>query len=226
VNKNKKIILVTGASDGIGRAIAVKLAADGHKIIVCGRDQERLKSVAKECGENTTILNFDINDLAAQVQAIRQLERLDVLINNAGVWQKLGDLDSISEKSIMSIINTNLTSQIVLTKKLLPFIKESNGAIINVISKSGIEAQEGQAAYTASKYGMRGFTDVLRQDLKKHNVRVGAVYQSGTNTEMFRKAGDDLPVSSFTEPTDLADLIAYMLNSPKKMWINEVRVEK
>lgn len=226
MSKNKKTIVITGASDGIGKAIAIRLAKDGYKLFICGRDQNRLDSVAKDCGGDVTSLNFDINDAAARGKAIKSINEIDVLINNAGIWQKLGDLDSISDDRIAEIINTNLTSQILLTKKLLPFIKDANGSIINIISKSGVVAQEGQTAYTASKYGMRGFTDVMRQDLKKYNVNVGAVYQSGTNTEMFHKAGDNPPVDSFTEPADLADLVAYMVNNPKKMWINEVRVEK
>ena len=225
-NSKKITILITGASDGIGKAIALRLAKDGHKLLLCGRDKERLQGVANQCGEGAQIFVFNINDHDARNAELEKIENLDVLINNAGIWQKLGELETVSDQDIMDIINTNLTSQIILTKKLLPLIKSSKGTIVNIISKSGIAAQAGQSVYTASKYGMRGFTEVLREDVKKEGVRVLGVYQSGTNTQMFSKAGDNLPVEEFTEPEDLADLVAYMINSPDKLIIQDVRVDK
>jgi NADP-dependent 3-hydroxy acid dehydrogenase YdfG len=143
------------------------------------------------------------------------------------VWHKVGDLETLSDEKILEVLNTNLVAQILITRGLLLKLKESvEGAIINIISKSGIVAQAGQSVYTASKYGMRGFTDVLRQDLKESSIRVGAVFQSGTNTQMFAKAGDEFAVETFTEPKDLAEVVAFMLSRPEKLWINEVMVEK
>ena len=101
--------------------------------------------------------------------------------------------------------------------------KES--AIINVSSKSGVVPQAGQSVYTASKYGVRGFTEVLKADLKGTNVRVAGIYQSGTNTKMFEKTGEDFPIQKFTDPADLAAVIVYMLSMPERIWLHDVRVE-
>ncbi len=222
-----KKVLITGASDGIGRSIAIKLAKDGYSLVICGRDEDKLNKVASECGNNVQVLAFDINDSEARKTAIESVQDVDILINNAGIWHKVGDLETLTDENVAEVISTNLTSQILLTKQLLPGMKDREGsAILNVISKSGIAAQQGQTVYTASKYGMRGFTDVLREDTKENAVRIGAVYQSGTNTKMFEKAGEDFPVETFTEPDDLADVVAFILSRPKKLWINEVRVEK
>jgi len=222
-----KKILITGASDGIGRSIAIKLAEEGHNLILCGRDEQKLESVAKECKTNPQVIAFDLNDATQRKDAIAEVSDLDILINNAGVWHKVGDVETIDDETIAEVINTNLTSQILLTKALLPLLKDKDGsAIINVISKSGITAQEGQSVYSASKWGMRGFTDVLRNDTQDNAVRIGAVYQSGTNTKLFEKAGDDFPVETFTDPGDLADVIVFMLSRPKRLWINEIRIEK
>jgi NADP-dependent 3-hydroxy acid dehydrogenase YdfG len=86
-------------------------------------------------------------------------------------------------------------------------------------------AQAGQSVYTASKYGVRGFTEVLKVDLKDTNVKVAGVYQSGTNTNMFKKAGDDFSTDNFTNPADLADLIAYILSRPEKIWLHDVQID-
>ena len=218
-------VLITGASDGIGRAIALKLAVD-YELVLFGRDEQKLQKVADECG-GAEMYAFDLNDNEARARVLAQIKDVDVLINNAGVWQKMGGLESVSDEDIVTILNTNLVSQILLTKALLPQMKGRAGAaIINVISKSGVVAQEGQSVYTASKYGMRGFTDVLRIDTKEDPIQIGAVYQSGTNTKMFEKTGDQPPVETFTEPEDLAEVIRFMLERPKKLWLNEVRVEK
>ncbi len=222
-----KTILITGASDGIGRSLAIKLAKEGHSLILCGRDEGRLNEVAQACGAQARVFAFDLNNAEQRKEAVSNIQNLDVLVNNAGIWHKVGDLEALDDETVGQVINTNLTSQILFTKALLPLIKHRQGAaIINIISKSGVTAQEGQSVYTASKWGMRGFTDVLRNDTKQNAVRVGAVYQSGTNTGMFKKAGDDFPVETFTEPDDLADVIMFMLSRPEKLWINEIRIEK
>lgn len=222
-----KTILLTGASDGIGKSLALKLGKEGYNLILCGRDESKLQEVASKCGTEVQALAFDLNDASARKEAVAQVKDLDILINNAGVWHKVGDLETISDETITEVMNTNLTSQILLTKALLPLIKDKAGtAVINVSSKSGITAQSGQSVYSASKWGMKGFTDVLREDTKENPVRVAGVYQSGTNTKLFEKAGDDFPVELFTEPDDLADVIVFMLNRPKKLWINEIMVEK
>jgi len=221
-----KRVLITGASDGIGRSIALRLAKDGHEVTLFGRDKSRLDKVAAECG-GAEVYAFDMNDHDAREKTLKRIGQVDVLINNAGIWHKAGGLETLSDEKVIEVINTNLVSQILLTKALLPGMKNKKGsAIINVISKSGVVAQGGQSVYTASKYGMRGFTDVLREDTKDDQIRIGAVYQSGTNTEMFKKAGEKFSTDSLTEPDDLADVVAYMLSRPEKLWINEVRVVK
>jgi len=222
-----KSILITGASDGIGRSVAVNLSQKGHSIIICGRNKKRLQETADLCEAETQQLVFDLNNSEERNTELEKIKELDVIINNAGVWHKVGSLESIDDNVIEDVISTNLTSQILLTKKLLPLIKEKPGsAIINISSKSGITAQAGQSVYSASKWGLKGFTDVLREDLAGYPVRVSGVYQSGTNTKLFEKTGEDFPVESFTEPDDLAEAIAFMIDSPEKLQIDEIRIEK
>lgn len=224
-----KRIIVTGASDGIGKSLAIELAKEGYSLVLFGRNEERLKAVSA-AANNAEYHAFDLNDYAAMDKAVTEVLKagdVDVLINNAGVWHKMGDLETIDDDLIMEVINTNLTSQILLTKRLLPSIRHrKNSFIVNVSSKSGITAQAGQSVYSASKWGLRGFTDVLRADTKGDEVHIVGVYQSGTNTKLFEKAGEDLPVGSFTEPDDLAKVIAFTLKQPPKLRVTEIRVDR
>jgi len=230
-----KVIVVTGASDGIGKEIALRLAKEGTKLALLARNTERLELVAKAAREagaqEVNVYSCDISKSDQIAQAVSQITSdfpsVHVIINNAGVWQKLSQLDDIEDAIVHEVIATNLTGMILLSKKLMPTLrKQDEAAIINVASKSGITAQDGQSVYTASKYGVRGFTDVLKSDLKDSSIRVAGVYQSGTNTQMFAKSNQDFPVETFSEPADLADIIAYMLMLPPKIWLHDVRVEK
>lgn len=230
---NNKVILITGASDGIGKQIALKLAQEKAVLILLGRDETKLSKVEKECVQlgskevATYAFNLaDSNSVTDHLEKIRNKHPdISVIINNAGIWQKVSDADELNHSEIDSIINTNLTSTIKVTNTLLPTLRKQIGAaIINIVSKSGVVAQKGQSVYSASKYGVRGFTDVLKADLKSSHIRVAGVYQSGTNTDMFAKAGDDFPVGDFTDPADLADVIVFMLSRPEKIWINEIHV--
>lgn len=230
-----KIIVITGASDGIGKQIALRLTKESSKLALIARDKTRLDEVSEEAKKLGAV---EVKTYACDIRQTDKLENtiksiisdfgaVDILINNAGIWQKLMPVDEISKEVVDDVIGTNLSALIHITRLLLPTLRTRNeSAIINVTSKSGVVAQEGQSVYTASKYGVRGFTEVLKLDLKYTNVKVAGVYQSGTNTKMFEKTGDNFPTEKFTNPSDLADVIAYMLSRPDKIWLHDVRVEK
>ena len=226
--KNKNI-LVTGASDGIGKSTALALSNAGAHVILLGRNEEKLTSVSASCPGDTTIIACDITDQEKFTQKINEVvttRGIDVLINNAGIWHKADDITDISEETIQDIISTNLTAHILITKQLLPHMREKESAILNIISKAGVVPQKGLSVYSASKYGMRGFTDVLREDTTEDQVRIGAIYQAGTKTDMFKKSGQiGVPVEKFTDPDDLANVIIHMLSQPDQIWLKEIHVE-
>lgn len=231
MNIKKARIVVTGASEGIGAEIAKQLAKEGASVVLIARSAPKLnevKNFVEKSGGSAEIYPCDLKDgVAIKKTCAKILAAGDVsaLINNAGIWHKRGDLTCIDDSIIDDAISTNLTGSIKITKQFLPnLIKNKDAAIINVISKSGIVAQEGQSVYSATKYGMRGFTDVLRLDLKDTGVRVGAVYQSGVDTEFFRKTDEIFDQSRLMNPKDLADAVCYMIKVPPKIWISEIRV--
>lgn len=229
-----KVVIVTGGSDGIGKHICLKLAAEGCRLAIVGRNEARLASVCDDAraqgAAEVRSYAMDLMDSQAIATTAAQITAdfggVDILINNAGIWHKAGPLDSIPALDLVATVQTNLTGLMQLTQAILPTLRErEESAILNVVSKSGVVAQAGQSVYTATKYGVRGFSDVLKQDEAETGVRVGALYQSGTNTDMFAKAGEEVPNHIFTEPDDLADVVVFMLSRPAKLWMHEVRVE-
>lgn len=235
MNLKNKTVVITGASDGIGKHISLRLAKDGVNLALIGRNKKRLEDVAvqaKELGAlkiKTYVCDIQKGDDLEKIVnlIISDFGSIDILINDAGVWQKLMPVEEMKKDTIDNVIGTNLTALINVTRLFIPILKSrEEAAIINVVSKSGVVAQEGQSVYSASKYGVRGFTEVLRLDLKDSNIKVAGLYQGGINTEMFKKADDNFSTADFTEPADLADVVAYMLSLPKKIWLYDVRVNR
>lgn len=229
-----KTVVVTGGSDGIGKHICLKLAIEGCRLAIIGRDTARLAEVAEVCATagapQVHTYACDIRDSGAlqntATAILSDFDAIDILINNAGIWHKTGPLDSIDSDMLLATVQTNLTALMQLTQHLIADLRKRDEAIIlNVASKSGVVAQAGQSVYTATKYGVRGFTEVLKVDEAETGIRVAGLYQSGTNTAMFAKANEDVPNHIFTEPEDLADVVVFMLSRPPKIWLHDVRVE-
>jgi NADP-dependent 3-hydroxy acid dehydrogenase YdfG len=229
-------IVVTGASDGIGREIALNLASKGVHVVLLARDEQKLQSVqaeivAKQGGAEYVVCDLSQADQVRSTAAeiVQRFPGVVGLINNAGVWQKVGQLDEISDDVIEAVLQTNLHGLILLTKHLLPTLRQATEAVIvNVSSRSGHSAQSGQSVYTASKWGVRGFTEVLHTDLAETSVRVAGIYQGGTNTNMFHKAGETWPaekLQSFIPANELAEVVAFVASRPKQVWLTEVRIE-
>jgi short-subunit dehydrogenase len=230
MNITNKTILISGASDGIGRSIALCLAKHDVNLILLGRNQDRLdevKTLCKSYGSRAESYAFDLTDKTALddvAQSIKDKSRVDIVINNAGTWHKSTPLGELTPDTIETIITTNLTAQMLLTRKFIDDMKDRETAIINIVSSAGMQGKAGRTAYAASKFGMRGFTEALRDETFADQIRVGAVFQGGTNTQMFAKADEDMNLAKYTEPDDLAEVIVFMLTRPLKLWINEVQV--
>jgi len=234
MNLSKKIIVITWSSDWIWKEVALRLAKENATVLCVSRNMQKLEKVCEEAlkqwAHGARAYACDVSKTEQLEKTIQQIVNdfwgIDILINNAWIWQKLAPLESIEQETVESVLQTNLVWLIQCTRLFLPTLHtRDEAAIINISSKAWVTAQEWLSVYTASKYWVRGFTEVLKTDLKESNIRVAWVYQSGTNTQMFNKTGEDFPIEKFTDPKDLADVIAYMLGLPKKIWLHDVRVE-
>jgi len=227
------IAIVTGASDGLGREVALALGKQGVNLALIARRKEKLEEVKKQIkGVRVGVYPTDIKVLSQIKSTIEKIindfKTVDVLINNAGIWQKKMPVEEVSEQVIEDVIAINLIGLIHMTRLVIPILKKQpESAIINVSSKSGITAQVGQSVYTASKYGVRGFTDVIKEDLRETSVKVAGIYQAGVKTDMFFKTGEKFSegvYEKFMDPKDLAGIIVFMLSQPSHIWLEEVRV--
>lgn len=183
-----KRVLLTGGGTGIGRALARQLAAKGAALVLCGRRRAPLEETAESLPEGAVchVVTADITeaeDREALVQAVKlSLGGLDILVNNAGVVPA-GPLRELDDAALETLLRTNLMAPIALVRDTLPLLKESGDArVVNVGSMFGDIAFPLFAAYSATKFGMRGFSDALRRELKDDGVGVTYAAPRATKT--------------------------------------------
>jgi 3-oxoacyl-[acyl-carrier protein] reductase len=186
--------LVTGASGGIGEAIARQLHSRGATVGLHGTRVERLEALADDLGERVLLFPANLSDRAAVSElgkkAEQELEGVDILVNNAGIT-KDGLFVRMSDDAWDDVLEVNLTSVFRLTRELAhPMMKRRSGRIINISSVVGVSGNPGQANYCASKAGMIGFTKSVAQEIAPRNVTVNCVAPGFIESAMTEKLND------------------------------------
>lgn len=184
-------VVLTGASEGIGRALALRIAADGARLVVAGRNAERLASLKQGIEDQGSACTVVVGDLADREEckkiidtAIQHYGGIDVLINNAGItmWANFEDTDS--PELIEKVLRVNFLSAAYCTHYALPHLKAARGRIVAVASVAGLIGVPGHAIYGASKHAMMGFFNSLRVEMKPYGVSVTMVAPDFVKTEI------------------------------------------
>ena len=236
---SKPTALITGASAGIGRAIATTLAAEGYRLILMARREEKLLALQEQLKDTPChLIAADVRDQAAVSTALSELPtdfaEIDVLINNAGLALGLAPADQTDWQDWQTMIDTNCTALAYLTRQVLPGMRQRNrGIIINMGSTAGTYAYPGVNMYGASKAFVEHFSLALRADLLGTNVRVcnlepGLV--SGTEFSNIRFDGDDQRAAEmYTNcepllPEDVAEAVRWVVSQPQRVNINRMEM--
>ncbi|MEA5532466.1 SDR family oxidoreductase [Crocosphaera sp. XPORK-15E] len=206
----KKAIVITGGSKGIGRAILEKFVSEGFIPLICSRNPEHLETLKTQYPQIK--LHCFLADLSqkSEVKRFAQFIRdtgltIDVLVNNVGLFIP-GQICDEPEGNLELMMQTNLYSAYYLTRELIdPFIKQKQGHIFNMCSVASIIPYPKGSSYTITKFALLGFSKVLREELKPHNIKVTAILPSATITDSWQ--GTDLPLERFIQPEDVADLV-------------------
>ena len=230
-----KIILITGATSGIGRATAIRFANGGARLILCGRRKEKLDILVRELGENHMSIIFDVRDKKAVFKAIESLpkeyKKIDVLINNAGNAHGMDSAQTASLDDWDAMIDSNVKGLMYVTKAVLPFmVEKQKGQIINLGSIAAKEVYPNGSVYCSSKAAVNSFTKGLRVDLNPLGIRVGAIHPGLVETEFsyVRFKGDQKKSKKVYEgmnalnADDIADAILYMTQVPEKVNIADM----
>lgn len=210
-----KKIFISGASRGIGLAIAHIFYAAGFQTIICSRSKEKLAQAKREMPDLHTFVcdvskKEEIKNLAQILN--ERFGALDILVNNAGIFS-MESISEGSEETLENLMQTNFYSAFYLTKGVLPLMQaQKKGTIFNICSISSIQPNKNIGLYSISKYAMLGFAKNLREEMKEHNIRVINLLPSSTKTDSWE--GTEIPDNRFIAADDLAKVVfdAYYLS--------------
>jgi NAD(P)-dependent dehydrogenase (short-subunit alcohol dehydrogenase family) len=220
-----KRYLITGASRGIGRAIAEKLAAEDVTLLLHGRDTVALAEVCKavkpRCGGVVRLVHdlaikAGVSDLIAAVGR----DPLDLLVNNAGIAivKPFGEITPVEWEQTLGV---NVTAPFLLTQRFAP--KMPPGAsIVNILSIAAKTGFPNWSAYCMSKFALEGFSQSVREELREHKIRVINIYPAATDTSIWNNLEGDWPREKMISPNDVASAVAYALSRPAEVALENI----
>ncbi len=223
--KERKV-LVTGSSDGIGRSITLSLLNSGAKVIGLARDHSKFNPETKNYIKYKTDFSNEEILLNTIAKIIKDHKDLDCLVSNAG-FGKFGTLETFSSKEINDFIFTNLTSHMILTNKILPHLKKiKKGNIIYIGSESALKGGKNGSLYSAAKFGLRGFSQSIREESCSKNIHVSLINPGMVRTSFFNNLdfmpGEDK--SNAIEPDDIGKIIIDILSTRNGSVIEEINL--
>ncbi len=218
-------ILITGASRGIGRAVALRLAKAGRELLLHGRDRPSLEESARLVGERKAQARLFVADLAqpAEVEALAAAaggEPLAALVHNAGLALVKPALELTLEEWQRSLA-VNVTAPFLLSRLLAPRLP-SGATIVHVLSVAARQGFPGWAAYCTAKFALEGFSQCLRQELRPVGVRVVNVYPSATSTELWDGVAGSWPRERMLAPEEVAEAVAFAVERPAEVLVGEL----
>lgn len=236
-----KTALITGATSGFGRSIALRLAGLGYNLIITGRRAERLEALTKELLANASIkvlpLCFDVRSNDACTKAIQSLpvdfQQIDLLINNAGLAAGASPFQDSDLADFDQMIDTNVKGLLYITKLIVPgMIQQKSGHIINLSSIAGIEVYPSGSVYCATKHAVNAITKGLRIDLVKHGIKVSSVSPGMAETEfsIIRYHGEEEKAKAVyagltpLNAEDIADTVEFIVTRPAHVSINDIQI--
>lgn len=227
-NLRSKVALITGASHGIGLAIARALTAEGCDLVIAGRNKSALNKASRELASSkhrVLPMACDVQDVVSVRSLFAAIERhfrqLDILISNAGIAHPNLPVSKLPVELWREVIDTNLTGMFLITRDALPLMK-SGGVIVNNLSIAAKRVFAGSSAYNASKHGALGFTNTLREELREKGIRVIALLPGATDTAIWNTLWPDAPRKKMMQPETVAQAVVNALLLPTQSTVEEL----
>ena len=218
-----KTAIVTGASSGIGRSVALQLAKLNYSLVITGRNEKNLSELERRVINNgidclTVVADLEDENAPAQIieNTINHFGKLNVLVNNAGMAHS-APIQETDAAAWDRLFKVNTRAPFLLCKKAVPFLKKSeNPVIINIGSVVGFKGYAGQAAYSASKHALTGFTKVLAKEVQQDGIKVHLISPGGVNTKMATTMRPDIDTENLILPEEIAELVGFLVTRKGK----------
>lgn len=224
-----KRALITGASRGIGRAIAESLAGEEFHLILQGRDKNALTETMLAVGQNRGTAEIHLADLSdsqaitALTQSLKhQNKTLDILVHNAGITC-VKPVQEIDLEEWQKMLAVNVTAPFLLTRDLLPLMTKG-ASIVNILSIAARTGFPGWSAYCMSKFALAGFSQSLREELRSSGIRVIDIYPSATDTDIWNQVSGEWPREKMMPPSEVAEAVRYAVTRPGPVLVENITV--
>lgn len=227
MNLSSKIVVVTGASSGIGAAFSKALVDKGATVYGLARSEDKLKKLNSEFGEIFIPVVMDVTNRGALKSWVNDTfsdDHLpDILVNNAGLG-RFGDVDQLPVEEWEAMINTNLSALFYITRLIVPLMKQNQSVchVANISSIAGTLGNPQLSGYNASKFGVRGFSEALFKELRYDGIKVTCINPGSIATDFFDKSGAGGTHANMMQPQDVADVLINILETPDNFLINEI----
>lgn len=237
MNLKNKVVVVTGASQGLGKELSIKLASLGAKVALVARNKKLLNEIKKEIISNKGEAEIFVCDITKNDQVkktvnetLKRFKNIDILVNGAGIWTT-DEFEEDRPELIEEAFKVNTIGHIYFIKSILPIMKVKNsGHILNVISKAGLDLFENKdwPTYTATKWAMTGYTKALKSSLTDTKIKVTAFYPGAFESNIFETAGEKEAHNQpwMMKTSQVVDAIIYALNQPENLSIDSIEMAK
>ena len=231
---NNRLAVITGASSGIGAATARALAGSGHRVALLARRTDRIEALASEIGDDAIAIAADVTDHESMVSAAERVSRelggANILVNNAGVML-LAPFSADQRAETRQMVEVNLVGAMTATEVFLDQLRAGEGDLVNISSVAGRTARAGNAVYAATKWGINGWSEALRQELQPQ-VRVTVIEPGAVATELTdhitnpsaKQGAEQFYAQVAITAQDIAEIIAFAVTRPHRIALNEILI--
>lgn len=207
-----KVVVITGASSGIGREIAKLFLKKGYSLIISGRNEEGFDYAQGKAGVDIVLGDITKKETRKKIQDIvaNKYKQLDILINNAGITY-IQPFEENTEEQINMIFEINLKAPMLLTQNLYEVMRrQKSGTIVFINSAAGKQGYPNHTMYSTMKFGLNGFSQSLRQEAKKYGIRVISIHPGGVNTNLYNKLKEKPDINHYMDATKLSQTIVFL----------------
>ena len=232
MDKLNKIALITGASSGIGKSLAIELSNNGYELILSSRNLELLNETSNtisEMGGKSHIIEADLLDYDSIKRLFNKSQEIgfiNLVINNAG-FGKFDKIQNITLEDWDNQLSVNLRASFIITQFFSnPMMKKKTGAFVYVNSVAGKKAYPYSSAYVSSKFGLLGFSRSIREEFRDYNIKVISVHPGAVDTAFWDNVNVDFPIDQMMKSDNVAKSIVHAINAPDNVVIEEIDIQR